>query len=51
MSKDREIRQLRKDMKTARAEIAALQKRLTEYLLKRKNGKPTVPEKSSRQSA
>jgi hypothetical protein len=49
MSKGREIRQLRKDMKTARAEIAALQKRLTEYLLKRKDGKPCVPPKSHRE--
>jgi hypothetical protein len=51
MSKDREIRQLRKDMKTARAEIAALQKKLTEYLLKRKNGKPGLPPKFNRESS
>jgi hypothetical protein len=30
-------------MKTARAEISGLQKKLTAYLLKRKQGKPAAP--------
>jgi hypothetical protein len=45
MPKDREIRQLRKDLKTTRAEISELQKKLAAYLLKRKNGQSPHPPK------
>jgi transcriptional regulator len=50
MSKGREIRQLHKDLKTTRAEISALQKKLTAFLLKRKQAarnNPTQPDRNS----